>query len=146
MKRAAATVDRRQAEMQQLKQATGKALDERERFKTQLRLLREERAQERQHFATAVANVERKIERLDEDLADQTEQLDSLNETSKKSQFLAMKSRRAQRESLDVKYGYLCSTAAAIDDQFRELERIVGVLLVPGDRHSLELIINQCAD
>ena len=60
MKRAAATVDRRQAEMQQLKQATGKALDERERFKTQLRLLREERAQERQHFATAVANVERK--------------------------------------------------------------------------------------
>mmetsp|Transcript_35430 Transcript_35430/g.105924 ORF Transcript_35430/g.105924 Transcript_35430/m.105924 type:complete len:504 (-) Transcript_35430:283-1794(-) len=143
MKRAAATVDRRQAEMQQLKQATGKALDERERFKTQLRLLREERAQERQHFATAVANVERKIERLDEDLADKTEQLDSLNETSKKSQFLAMKSRRAQRESLDVKYGYLRSTAAAIDDQFRELERIVGVLLVPGDRHSLELIINQ---
>lgn len=137
MKRSLVMTQKRHADLQGLKTAATKALDERDRFKAQMRVLREEAAQERNHFAKAVSNSDAQLDELDVEYSRVSEDLDASAEAAKKSQFLAMKAKRATRERLDVKYGYLRSQLEAIDGEFRKLEHIVGVHFAPADPASL---------
>ena len=143
MKKALANTQKRHADMQQLKQRAIKALDERDRYKAQLRVLREEAAQEHNHFVNALNNSEAQLERLEDEYDRSAEELSAATEAAKKQQFLQMKQKRAQKEKLDVRYGYLRSQLEAIDGEFRKLERIVGVHFLPGDPGSLENIISK---
>jgi len=146
MKKATAQTVKRHADMQQLKQAAIKALDERDRFKAQLRMMRDEAAQERHHFAGAVSNVEKQLEVLEDEHGRTAEELAAATETAKKKQFLEMKKKRAHKEKLDVRYGYLRSQLEAIDGEFRRLERIVGVHFLPNNPGSLEHIISKFSE
>lgn len=143
MKKALASTQKRHADMQHVKSQAIKALDERDRYKAQLRMLRDEAAHERNHFASALNNSEAQLEQLEDDHDRTTEVLSAATEAAKKHQFLEMKKRRAQKEKLDVRYGYLRSQLTAIDSEFRKLERIVGVHFMPGDPGSLENIISK---
>ena len=57
----------------------------------------------------------------------------------------SMRTHRAQKEKLEVRYGYLRSQLEGVDRDFRELQRIVGVHFVPSQPESLQQIINKCA-
>jgi hypothetical protein len=143
MKKALASAQKRHADMQHVKSQAIKALDERDRYQAQLRMLREEVAQERNHFASALNNTEVRLEQLEDDHDRTAEELSAATEAAKKHQFVEMKKRRRQKEKLDVRYGYLRSQLTAIDGEFRKLERIVNVHFMPGDPGSLENIINK---
>jgi hypothetical protein len=142
MKKALASTQKRHADMQQAKCHAIKALDERDRYKAQLRMLRDEAAQERNHFANALDNSEAQLDQLEDDHDRTAEEVSAAAEAAKKQQFLDMKKRRANKEKLDVRYGYLRSQLTALDGEFRKLERIVGVHFMPGDPASLENIIS----
>ena len=66
-----------------------------------------------------------------------------MQEQRKRQQYVAMRDARRKREALEVRYGYLRSQLEGIDNDFRELQRIVGVHFTPTRPESLQAIIHK---
>ncbi|KAL1527505.1 hypothetical protein AB1Y20_008961 [Prymnesium parvum] len=131
------------ADMAQQKQLCHKALDERERCRDQLRHIREDSEQDKVHFMETLEHLKRESDALDRQNRAAMQTLEKATEEAKRQQWCSMRSHRAHKERLEVRYGYLRSQLEGVDRDFRELQRIVGVHFVPSQPESLQQIISK---
>jgi len=142
-KQMSAALDKLAFEMGQQKQATHKALDERERCVDQLRHVSEDSGRDAEEFEIQVHRLKADAEEFDKRNRELERVLEEKAEKVKRSQCSSMRTQRIERERLEVKYGYLRSQLEGVDNDFRELERIVDVLFVPGQPEKLQQIIDK---
>merc|ERR1719231_2201132 len=90
-----------------------------------------------------VEMLRRESEELDAQNRQTEKVLDAATELAKRQQCASMRSARAKKERLEVRYGYLRSQLEGVDNDFRELQRIVGVHFQPSHPESLEQIIKK---
>merc|ERR1719181_2725802 len=136
-------LDKMALDMTTQKAACHKALDERERIIDQIKHLQDDSHRDALDFEAQVESLKRDSEELDHANANKEHVLEAATELEKRKMCASMRTSRAQKEKLEVRYGYLRSQLEGIDNNFRELQRIVGVHFQPSHPESLEQIIKK---
>ena len=142
-KRVTQALEKLNADMATQKAACHKALDERERMLDLLRHLHDDAARDENVFINEVENLKRESEELDRENKQVESVLAQATELAKRKQFKEQFSARKQQERLQCQFAYLKSQLDGVDNDFRELQRIVGVHFQPEHPESLELIIKK---
>ena len=130
-------------EMVAQKAACHKSLDERERCVDQMKHLQDDAVRDHADFEMAVEMLRRESDDLDDRNRRAEGVLEAATENEKRAQFSQMRKARARKEKLEVRYGYLRSQLEGVDNDFRELQRIVGVHFQPSHPESLQQIIDK---
>ena len=125
------------------KAACHKSLDERERCVDQMKHLQDDAVRDHADFEMAVEMLRRESDDLDDRNRRAEGVLEAATENEKRAQFSQMRKARARKEKLEVRYGYLRSQLEGVDNDFRELQRIVGVHFQPSHPESLQQIIDK---
>ena len=141
-KRVLEQLDKLALDMTTQKAACHKALDERERIIDQIKHLQDDSHRDALDFEAQVESLKRDSEELDHANANKEAVIDRATELEKRKMCASMRTSRAQKEKLEVRYGYLRSQLEGIDNDFRELQRIVGVHFQPSHPESLQQIID----
>ena len=145
-KKVAEQLDKMALDMTTQKAACHKALDERERIIDQIKHLQDDSHRDALDFEAQVEALKRDSAELDHANRDKEEVLEGASELEKRKMCASMRRARAQKEKLEVRYGYLRSQLEGIDNDFRELQRIVGVHFQPSHPESLQQIIDTFVD
>ena len=145
-KKVAEQLDKMALDMTTQKAACHKALDERERIIDQIKHLQDDSHRDALDFEAQVEALKRDSAELDHANRDKEEVLEGASELEKRKICASMRRARAQKEKLEVRYGYLRSQLEGIDNDFRELQRIVGVHFQPSHPESLQQIIDTFVD
>ena len=140
-KRVLESLEKMATDMATQKAACHKALDERERSIDQIKHLQDDSTRDAADFDSQVEMLKRDSEELDYANSNKEHVLEAASELEKRKLYATMRSSRAEREKLEVRYGYLRSQLEGIDSDFLELQRIVGVHFVPSHPESLQQII-----
>jgi len=140
-KRVLESLEKMSSDMTTQKAACHKALDERERFIDQIKHLQDDSTRDAADFEAQVELLKRDSEEFDQANSHKEHVLEAATELEKRKMCAAMRNSRAEKEKLEVRYGYLRSQLEGIDNDFRELQRIVGVHFVPSHPESLQQII-----
>ena len=142
-KRVSVALEKLAQEMGTQKAACHKALDERERMVDLMKHLQEDSSRDENDFLNQVETLKRDSEDLDNTNRQAESVLEAATELAKRQQCASMRQSRTHKEKLEVRYGYLRSQLEGVDNDFRELQRIVGVHFQPSHPESLEQIIKK---
>ena len=125
------------------KAACHKALDERERMVDMIKHVQEDSYREENEFRNQIEMLKRDSDDLDVHNRQAEARMSAAEEFAKRQQCASMRTNRVHKERLEVRYGYLRSQLEGVDNDFRELQRIVGVHFQPSHPESLEQIIKK---
>ena len=96
-----------------------------------MRHVQEDSARDANDFEAMVEMLKRESEEYDAQSRQSQVVLEAATELAKRQQCANMRTGRAHKEKLEVRYGYLRSQLEGVDNDFRELQRIVGVHFQP---------------
>jgi len=145
-KRISAAVEKLNFEMMQLKGTCHKSLDERERCVELLRRVQDESHRDAADFEAHRHSLKLEAEELDRSIKEMEALLDGKQESAKRAQCMHLRDARRKRERLEVRYGYLRSQLEGLENDFVDLQRIVGVHFEPSRPESLQEIIEKFAE
>ena len=140
VKHTAFELGRLATEMNLLKAACHKALDERERSVDMLRRAQEESIRDAADFEAHRQALKLESDELDSSIKDTEAILEGKSEKVKRVQCRAMRESRRQREKYEVRFGYLRSQLEGLENDFGKLQSIVGVRMDPQNPQPKEII------
>ena len=142
-KRVTQALEKLAIDMATQKAACHKSLDDRERMVDLLRHVQQDADRDETDFHNQMLHLKQDAEEMDQSNKHAESVLAQATELTKRKEFNAVHAKRKEQERLQVTYAYLKSQLDGVDNDFRELQRIVGVHFQPSHPESLEQIIQK---